>query len=218
MDKEILEKIKQCRLMQGIENVEKLLHCFGAKIRSFEKGEQIVGYGDAPAIVIIVQGSAISLSEDWFGNRNIISRVGECGVFGAAYVYAGHEVTTRLEAAEACRAVFLSGQKIQYPCRNNCLEHTQFLCNAISLVSRSCVRFLEKVEHLSRRTMRDRVLSYLTEQAVKNGKNSFIIPFSRQELADYLAVDRSALSAELSRMKRDGLIDFKRSHFVLLKK
>ena len=80
------------------------------------------------------------------------------------------------------------------------------------------MNFLEKVEHLSRRTTREKVLSYLTAQSVKRGGAEFDIPFSRQELADYLAVDRAALSAELARMKRDGLIDFRKSHFRILRR
>ena len=217
MDKEIIERIRACRLMSGIADVEKLLKCFEAREMVFRAGDEVVGYGDRASIVIITEGSAIAVSEDHLGNRNIINRLGVSGMFGAAYVYSGHEVTTRLVAETSGRAVMMGGYRLHGPCEGNCADHTRFLYNTVRAISHSCVGFLEKVEHLSRRTTRENVLSYLGSQAIKHGSASFDIPFSRQELADYLAVDRSALSAELGRMKAEGLIDFTRSKFRLLK-
>ena len=92
-----------------------------------------------------------------------------------------------------------------------------FLHNALYVVSNASVNFLEKIEHLSRRSLRDKIMSYLTAQSIKCGSREFDIPFSRQELADWLAADRSALSAELSRMRADGLIDYNMRRFRLLK-
>ncbi|MBQ9081095.1 MAG: Crp/Fnr family transcriptional regulator [Clostridia bacterium] len=218
MEENIIEKIKKCRLMEGVKDTEKILRCFEARKKNFSKGAEIVGYGEAPSLIILTKGSAISVSEDWFGNRNMISKIGESGVFGAAYVYAKHEISTRLVAAEDCEIISMNGEKMHSPCPNVCADHTRFLYNVLSLVSNNCVNFLEKVEHLSRRTMREKILAFLTAQSVKNNANSFIIPFSRQEFADYLAVDRCALSSELGRMKKDGLIDFYRSTFTIIKK
>ena len=217
MDERTIEKIKKSRLMSCIDDLG-LLDCFGARVARYGKGSEIVGYGARPAIVIITAGSATVLSEDWCGNRNIINKLGESGVYGAAFVYSSHEVTSRLVADEDCEAVIMDGEKLHSPCAKNCASHTRFLYNTLKVVSGSCVNFLEKVEHLSRRTTREKVLSYLTAQSVKRGGAEFDIPFSRQELADYLAVDRAALSAELARMKRDGLIDFRKSHFRILRR
>lgn len=203
--------------MRGVARPEKLLDCFDAKVRKFVKNEEIVGYGDKPVIVIITSGGAITVNEDWFGNRNIISKIGESGVFGAAYVFSEREVSSRLVATEDGEAVILCGKKLHSACSEKCADHTLFIYNALRLVANSCVGFLEKVEHISRRSMREKILSFLSAQAVKNGSDSFTIPFSRQELADYLSVDRSALSSELGRMRDEGLIRFRKSRFEILK-
>lgn len=218
MDKNILEKVKDCRLMQGVIDVEKLLRCFGAHEINRGAGQNIVGYGEKAAIIIIISGKATVISEDYFGNRNIISKLSESGIYGAAFVYSGHEVTSRLVADTDVKAVVLDGEKLHSPCDECCGDHTRFLYNTVRTISQSCVGFLEKAEHLSRRTTRDKALSYLTAESIKQGSDEFIIPFSRQELADYLAVDRSALSSELGHMQSDGLIEFKRSKFKLNKR
>lgn len=215
MDKKTLDKVAESSLFRGISDVGKMMTCFCARRIKFAAGEEIVGYGDEPSVAIITSGSATVVSEDWFGNRTVINRLSESGIFGAAFAFSGHEVTTRLVGAENGEAVLINGRRLHAPCATPCESHTRFLYNAVTVISRSCVGFLENVEHLSRRTMRDKVLSYLSAEAVKRGAREFDIPFSRQELADYLAVDRSALSAELGRMKADGLIDYRRAHFVI---
>ncbi len=201
--------------MQGISDVEKMMVCFGAREIEKRSGETIVGYGEKASIVIITYGKATVVSEDYFGNRNIINKLSECEIYGAAFVYSRHEVTSRLIADTDVRAVMLDGEKLHKACGENCADHTRFLYNVVKTISQSCVGFLEKTEHLSRRTTREKVLSYLTAESIKKGATEFTIPFSRQELADYLAVDRSALSSELGRMQADGLICFKRSRFKI---
>lgn len=216
MDMRTLEAVSRSPLMTGIKEPDKLLGCFGARKHRFPKDAEIVGYGDDAAIAVITKGSAYAVSEDYSGNRNIINLIGEGGVYGVAFVYSGHAVTTRLVAAEPCEAVLMNGERLHKPCGDLCRDHLRFLYNALSVVSRASVNYLEKIEHLSRRSLRDKVMSYLTAQSIKCGCREFDIPFSRQELADWLAADRSALSAELSRMKADGLIDYNMRRFRLL--
>lgn len=216
MDLNTIETVAQSPLMAGITNVKKMLDCFGAKKRKFPKDAEIVGYGDDAAIVIITKGSAYAVNEDYFGNRNIINLIDTKNQYGVAFVYSGHAVTTRLIAAETCEAVIINGERLHKACENNCADHTTFLYNALTVVSRASVNYLEKIEHLSRRSLRDKIMSFLIAQSIKCSSNEFCIPFSRQELADYLAADRSALSAELSRMKADGIIDYNMRCFKLL--
>lgn len=208
--------LQNAPLMEGISDIENLAACFDARVRTFRSGECIVGYGESPQIVILTEGNATVLSEDYFGNRNIVSRLKSGGMFGAAFFYADCETSFRLVADTNEEAVFFSGERLHSPCEKACPDHLRFLQNAMRAVSRNCVGFLEKLEHLSRRTTREKVLSYLTAQSVKQCAKEFEIPFSRQELADYLAVDRSALSAELGKMQKDGLLAFRRSKFRLL--
>ncbi len=217
MDKKTVDAVANSPLMRGVTDVDKLLGCFGAVKRRYPKDAEIVGYGNGAAIAVVTRGSAYAVSEDWSGNRNIINVIEEGGVYGIAYVYSARVVTTRLVAAEECEAVVMDGERLHRPCERSCNDHMTFLHNALYVVSNASVNFLEKIEHLSRRSLRDKVMSYLTAQSIKCGSREFDIPFSRQELADWLAADRSALSAELSRMRADGLIDYNMRRFRLLK-
>lgn len=214
MDAKIVEAVSKSPLMRNISDVGKLLGCFGARAAKYAKDEQIVGYGDKAVIVIVAEGSATVVSEDYAGNRNVINKLGNGRVYGVAFVYSGHEVSTRLVAAEECTAVILDERRLHEPCAMPCHDHTAFLYNAVKVVSNASVSFLERAEILSRRTIRERVMAYLSLMARKNG-DEFSIPFSRQELADYLSVDRSALSAELGRMAKDGVIAYKMNRFRL---
>lgn len=216
MDKRTLNAVCGSPLMRGIRDAEKLLSCFGAVARRFPKDAQIVGYGEGAAIAVIAKGTAFTVNEDYSGNRNIINSIGEGGVYGIAFVYSGRAVTSRLVAAENCEAVLMSGSRLLRPCENACSDHLTFLRNALGVVANASVNFLEKIEHLSRRSLREKIMSYLTAQSIKCGSREFEIPFSRQELADSLAADRSALSAELGRMKADKLVDFNMRRFRLL--
>lgn len=216
MDKQTIKDLQNCVLFKNVSDIPCLLDCFNVKIINFKKNEQLAGYEDKPAIIIITAGKAITVDEDYYGNRSVISSAEKGSIFGAAYVFGGMPaLTARIVATEDGRAVYLSGNKILCPCQNSCPSHTAFVCNATKVISNRCVTFLEKLEILSKRTTREKVLSYLSAQSKKQAKNKFDIEFSRQELADYLAVDRSALSAELSRMQSDGLISYKRNHFEL---
>ncbi len=216
MEAAVLEKIKDSPLLRGIADAEKLLGCFGARVAEYGKDEEIIGYGDNAEIIIIAEGSATVISEDYAGNRNVINKLGRGGVYGVAFVYSGHEVSTRVTAAERCTAVKLNGSRMHEPCGAPCRDHTLFLYNAVKVVSNASVGFLERAEILSRRTIRDRVIAYLSSQSRKSGSNEFSIPYSRQELADYLAVDRSALSGELGKMAKEGLLIYKLNRFRII--
>ncbi len=216
MDLRTVEAVSRSQLMRGVSDPGKLLGCFGAKKGRYPKDAEIVGYGEDAAIAIITKGTAYAVNEDYSGNRNIASVIDEGGVYGVAFVYSDRTVTTRLVAATPCEAVLMNGGRLHKPCGESCTDHTIFLYNALAVVSNASVNFLEKIEHLSRRSLREKIMSYLTAQSIKCGCREFDIPFSRQELADWLAADRSALSAELSRMKADGLIDYNMRRFRML--
>ena len=106
-------------------------------------------------------------------------------------------------------------KKIMTVCNQNCRFHSQIIKNLLSVLARKSLMLSRKMEHTSKRTTREKLLSYLSEQAVLAGSNSFAIPFNRQELADYLFVDRSAMSAELSRMKKEGILEYEKNRFLL---
>ena len=113
-----------------------------------------------------------------------------------------------------CRILNVS--RILQVCSNNCSHHNKIIHNLLSISARKNLNLSRRIFHTSSKSIRGRLLSYLSYQAMKNGSREFDIPFSRQQLADYLSVDRSALSNELSKMQKEGLLSVNRSHFVLL--
>jgi CRP-like cAMP-binding protein len=112
--------------------------------------------------------------------------------------------------------MFIDFQRIIATCTSACVFHTLLIRNMIGVFARKNMMLVGKMEHITKRTTRDKLLSYLSEQARLHNSNSFEIPFDRQELADYLSVERSALSAEMSRLKADGVINYRKNHFELL--
>ena len=122
-----------------------------------------------------------------------------------------------VEASQDCRILFLDLKNFSIENKKNSEEITKFLSNIFKISLKKNILFTEKLEHISKKSIREKIISYLSTEAQKNKTNSFLIKFDRQELADYLFVERSALSRELSSMKKEGLIDYKKNHFTLIK-
>ena len=120
-------------------------------------------------------------------------------------------------ASEKTEVLFLNVSRILQVCNNNCSHHNKIIHNLLAVSARKNLNLSRRIFHTSAKSIRGRLLSYLSYQAMKNGSHEFDIPFSRQQLADYLSVDRSALSNELSKMQKEGLLQANRSHFLLLK-
>ena len=121
-------------------------------------------------------------------------------------------------AAEAAQILFLNVSRVLQVCPNACGHHNTLIRNLLALSAQKNLNLSRKIFHTSPKTIRGRLLSYLSYQSMRSGSSSFTIPFNRQQLADYLNVDRSALSNELSKMKTEGLLEFQRNHFVLYEK
>ena len=128
-----------------------------------------------------------------------------------------NEMPMDVTASESSEVLFLDFAKLITTCQDTCGFHKRLVENMMKVLAYKNVFLMQKVEHVTRRNTREKLLSYLSSQALKSGCSSFDIPFDRQELADYLAVDRSAMSAELARMKNEGLLKFKHNHFELMR-
>ena len=126
------------------------------------------------------------------------------------------KVMISVVAAEACDILFLDVGRMLQVCPNSCGFHNKLIRNLLSIASQKNLTLSRRIFHTSSKTIRGRLLSYLSFQSVKHGSREFEIPFNRQQLADYLSVDRSAMSNELSKMQREGLLTVDRSHFILL--
>ena len=137
-------------------------------------------------------------------------------VFGEVYAWLGSEMHNDAVAIQPSTGLFLNTNRILTVCTSACRYHTRLIQNLLSVIASKNLFLTQKLEHMSQRSTREKLLSYLSEQAQRVGKESFDIPFNRQQLADFLSVDRSAMSNELSKMRKEGLLEFERNHFVLL--
>lgn len=211
--------MKKNILFQNIlqEDLEKMLSCFSAYRKEYEKEQYIWHYGDIiNEIGIILKGGVNIIKEDFWGNRAIIAKLTEGDVFGEAFAFSGKkEIDVSVVAYDNTEIQFLNCKKIFFSCNNGCGFHRTFTENMIKMISEKNIMLTRKMEHIMKKTTREKVLSYLSEIAMKNNSNTFTINLNRQEMADYLSVDRSALSNELSKLRKEGILDFNKNMFKL---
>lgn len=216
---ESLSILKKCRLFSGMqsEEIQTMLECLGRRQGRFQRGQEIFGGDAAPREMgLVLSGSVYIQQEDFWGNRNILTAVLPGEVFGESYAcFPDVPMAVRAVAAEESTILFLNVERILHTCPTACRFHTRLIQNLLETLAGRNLRMQEKLLHLSGRSIRGKLLSYLSAEAARQGSDSFTIPYDRQQLADYLSVDRSALSAELSRMQKDGILTFKRSTFKL---
>lgn len=218
--KKYFEILKKCPLFSGIEDdsLIALLGCLGAKVGTFEKKYTIFTEGSpAKYIGVMLSGSAQIIQIDYYGNRTILSGIEASEVFGEAFACADVDtMPVTVIANEPCEVMLISCQRILHPCANACSFHQQIIFNLMKSLAIKNILFHRKIEITSKRTTREKLMTYLMLEAKKNNSNRFTIPFDRQELADYLEVDRSGLSAEISKLRKEGVIKSKKSRFELL--
>lgn len=212
--------LRKCPLFNQIEddNLIALLGCLGAKIESFDKKYTIFAEGTpAKYIGIMLSGSAQIARMDYYGNRSILSGIEPSEIFAEAFACAEvRSLPVTVTANEPCEVMLIDCNHILHTCTNNCGFHQQLIFNLMKDLASKMIMFQQKIEVTSKRSTREKLIAYLTLQAKKTNSESFDIPFDRQELADYLEVDRSGLSAEISKLRREGVIENHRNHFVLL--
>ena len=213
------DTLKRCPLFAQIEaeSLGKLLACLGAAVRSFSKGEFIFSAGDAISSVgVVLSGGVHVLQEDYWGHRTILAFVAPAQLFGEAFSCAEAEsLPVSVQAAEDSEILLVDYSRITTTCPSACGFHSRLIQNMMRILAQKNILLTQKIEIVTHRTIRERLLAYLSAQAVAVGTSHFTIPFDRQELADYLAVDRSAMSAELTKMRAEGLIWTSRSAFEL---
>ena len=194
-----------------------MLPCLGASPRRFARGERILRAGEPTRYMgLVLTGSVLVEQEDVWGNRNILSKAGPGQTFAAAYACAPGSVLKVSVAAETPATVlFLNVKRVLTMCPSACARHSRIIRNLLGELAEKNLRFGEKLTHMGQRTTRAKIMSYLSAEAQRLGTCEFDIPFSRQQLADYLGVERSGLSLELGRMKKDGVLEYRKSHFLL---
>ena len=214
--REFLPVIRSAQLFSGIseEELSMVLSCLHAEQKDFSKEAFVLRAGDtADSIGLVLSGSVLIIQEDIWGNRNILSKAGPGQTFAAAFACAPGSVLNVSVIAETPATVML--KRILDVCPSTCAHHSRIIRNLLGELAEKNLRFSEKLTHMGQRTTRAKLMSYLSAEAQRRGEYEFDIPFSRQQLADYLGVERSGLSLELGKMRAEGLLDFQKNHFVL---
>ena len=218
--KKYIKILQECSLFHGIEesDLSGLIGCLGARTEQYNKKETIVSEGDpAKYIGILLSGKAQIIQNDYFGNRTIVADIYPSELFAESFACAGVKTfPVDVIASENTEVMFIDCDRITRSCTNSCEFHRQIIYNLMRVVARKNLMFHQKIEITSKRTTREKLLAFLMIQAKKHQSRSFEIAYDRQELADYLQVERSGLSAEISKLRKEGIIDNRKNHFVLL--
>jgi len=199
------------------EDVTRLLSCLGITQKKYQKGEIVIAQGSVVDSIGIVVAGHIQISRnDYDGNRIILAEFGISSIFAESFVCAGlSRSPVSVVSTENSSIVFLPFARLMTSCESACSFHRQLIVNLIRLVAQKNLMLNSRLEVCSRRTTREKVLSFLSLEAQKAGIKEFKIPYTRAELADYLAVDRSALSRELGAMQEDGIINYDKNLFII---
>ncbi len=206
-------------LFRGTTEAEakEMLVCLGAREKQYAKGATIYHAGEpVESMGLVLSGSALIEMSDLWGNSTVLDCAAAGQLFAETYACIPSEpLMVSVKANEACSVLFLNAARLMSACQNSCAHHARLIQNLLQISAQKNLTLSRRSIHTAPKTIRGRLLSYLSEQAKQQGGYHFTIPYDRQQLADYLGVDRSALSNELSKMQRDGLLTYKKSTFSL---
>lgn len=211
--------LRKVKLFEGInESLEAMLQCLGSEEKSYTRGEIILMTGQpVTSVGVLLSGEIQIIQEDYYGNRSILTELSPGHLFGEAFASAGvTESPVTIVAKTNSDVMFLGVERIINTCPKSCGFHSHLIENLLKILARKNILLSNKNQLLSRRTIEDKVLSYLSLQAEKKGNLAFEIPFTRNELADFLCVDRSALSRVLSKLQKERVIEYQNNRFKLL--
>lgn len=218
--KQYLPILAKTELFSGVSEDEILgmLSCLGARVFHYKKGQYVLRQGDfLNDILVLAEGSLHIQSEDYWGNRSILGQVAPGDLFGEAYATPNSEAMLNdVVAMEDSTVLHFHVKQILTTCSSACLFHTKVVENLFYAISGKNRKLVQKLSHMSQRTTREKLVSYLSEQSKKQGSNQITIPFNRQQLADFLSVDRSAMSNELCKLRDEGFLEFYKNSFRLL--
>ena len=212
--------LKRTQMFAGVidDEISSMLNCLGARLKSFKKGEYVLRQGEHLSdIIVLVEGNLHIQKDDYWGNRSILGQISVGELFGEAYIAPESSVLLNdVVAVEDSTIILFDVKRIITTCPSACRFHAMVVQNMFFAISEKNRRLVQKLGHMSKRSTREKLISYLSEEAKKQNTASFTIPFNRQQLADFLSVDRSAMSNELCKMRDDGLLEFDKNQFRLL--
>lgn len=200
------------------DHLAAMLGCLGTKEMHYKKGETIFAEGEkATHIGIVCQGEVQAERVDYDGNRTIVSNATAGDLFAEAFACAEVEqLPVSVIAAEDTSVLLFDCRRITKSCCNACAFHQQMIFNLLKITAQKSIRLHQRAEIISHRTTRDKLMAYLNLRAKEVGSRTFTVPYDRQELADFLEVDRSGLSSEISKLRREGLLNSTKNEFELL--
>lgn len=217
--KKFLPILKTSPLFSGLNDDEILsvLKCLSASVISKPKNSYVFYAGDSTSVMgLVLSGSVLIIQEDLWGHRNILSRCTVGDFFGEPYAAKpGTVLNISIEAEKDCEILLLNVNRILTTCQSTCNQHQKIIHNLVEVLANKILIFNDKITHISKRSTREKLLSYLSAQSMKQASLSFDIPFNRQQLADFLCVERAAMSVEISKLQKEGLLKTNRNHFEL---
>ena len=210
----------QSPLFEGIDPPDRIamLGCTGYRVGTYRKGD-IVSFEEEIIrhVGIVLSGTVDMIKEDIWGNKTMLVRISKGEVFGETFACGSDNLSlVTFTVSEDTQILFIPFDRVMHSCTMACRFHQKLIENMVRVIAGKNRDLMRKVEVVSKRSIREKLLSYLSLQAETHNSRYFEIPLGRVELAEYLCVDRSALTRELAKMKEDGLIDYDRNHFRML--
>ena len=202
------------------QEVQSILECLQAEKKHYQKSDVIYHAGDSvTSLGMVLSGSVSIENDDLWGNKSILDRIGPGQVFAETYAcVSGEALMVSVVAAEASDILFMNVSRLLRICPHACEHHGKLIRNLLTISAQKNLNLSRRIFHTSSKSIRGRLLSYLSFQAVRQGRRDFTIPFNRQQLADYLSVDRSAMSNELCKLRDAGILEFNKNTFTIFEK
>lgn len=211
--------LSNTQLFRGLEESEiiSLVECLKPVRRSYKKGEVILSEGSITEnIGIVLSGMALISCSDIWGNASVLGNAAPGSVFAEVYAcIPGQPMLASVTAAEDTSVLFMNVGSVLTTCTHACPFHTRLARNLLAVCAHKSLQLSQRIRHTSAKSIRGRLMSYFSDCAKRSGSNSFYIPYNRQQLADYLNVDRSAMCNELSKMQKDGMVEYEKNRILL---
>ena len=216
-----LSILSRCPLFSGVESKEMglMLNCLGAREREIPKGEPVFLEGDPAGFVgVVLEGAVQVVRDDYYGTRSVLTVIQPGEIFGEAFSCAGVEtMPVSAFALKGSKILWLDCKRMLTVCSNACQFHNRMVANLLRAVARKNLALSRKIQFMSQKTTKEKIMAYLLDQAKAQGSAEFTIPHDRQALADFLGVERSAMSAALGKLRDEGVLEFRKSYFRLLR-
>lgn len=207
--KKYLPILKNSPFFKGLSDREilSILQCVNATTISRKRDSYIFRAGDSTEVMgLVVSGGVLIIQEDLWGHRNILSKCHAGDFFGEPYAASpGAVLNISVVADEDCEIILLHVQRLLTSCPTACEHHQKLIRNLVSVLANKILILNDKITHVGKRSTRDKLLSYLSAESIRQSSLSFDIPFVRQQLADYLCIDRAAMSTRYQNYKKKGL-------------